>query len=78
MNPVETQTPNTNQSTSTNTSFSSFNDFFVSSPNASFDNSNDFVFVGSGPLEAEVNKVDNITNVGFQTGMNLKQLIVQK
>lgn len=35
----------------------------------------DFVFAGSGPLETEVNKVENIINVGFQTGSNLKQLI---
>lgn len=35
----------------------------------------DFVFAGNGPLEAEVNKVDNIINVGFQTGSNLEQLI---
>lgn len=35
----------------------------------------DFVFAGNGPLEAEVNRVDNILNVGFQTGSNLKQLI---
>lgn len=34
-----------------------------------------FVFAGNGPLEAEVNKVENILNVGFQTGSNLKQLI---
>lgn len=35
----------------------------------------DFVFAGNGPLEAEVNKIDNIINVGFQTGSNLKELI---
>ena len=35
----------------------------------------DFVFAGNGPLEAEVNKVENIINVGFQTGSNLKELI---
>lgn len=35
----------------------------------------DFVFAGNGPLEAEVNKVGNIINVGFQTGSNLKDLI---
>ena len=35
----------------------------------------DFVFAGNGPLESEVNKVENIINVGFQTGSNLKQLI---
>lgn len=35
----------------------------------------DFVFAGNGPLEFEVNKVENIINVGFQTGSNLKQLI---
>lgn len=36
----------------------------------------DFVFAGNGSLEAEVNKVGNIINVGFQTGSDLKQLIM--
>lgn len=35
----------------------------------------DFVFAGTGPMEREVNKVENIQNVGFQTGSNLEQLI---
>jgi glycosyltransferase involved in cell wall biosynthesis len=34
-----------------------------------------FVFAGSGPLEKEVNKIENIKNVGFQTGKNLEKLI---
>ncbi len=34
-----------------------------------------FVFAGKGPLEAEVNSVSNIQNVGFQTGKDLKNLI---
>ena len=45
MKPMETQ--NTNQSTSSNTSFSAFDDFFATSSNpsmTSFDNSNDFGF----------------------------------
>lgn len=36
-----------------------------------------FVFVGSGPLEAEVNGVENVENMGFQTGDALKQLIAE-
>lgn len=34
-----------------------------------------FVFAGSGPLEDEVNQVNNIINVGFQTGDSLQTLI---
>ncbi len=34
-----------------------------------------FVFAGNGPLEAEVNKAENIMNLGFQTGNTLKKLI---
>lgn len=34
-----------------------------------------FVFAGSGPLTDKVNRVDNIKNVGFQTGNELKELI---
>lgn len=34
-----------------------------------------FVFAGSGPLEDEVNQVNNIINVGFQTGDSLQKLI---
>ena len=34
-----------------------------------------FVFAGAGPLEEKIGKVQNITNVGFQTGKNLKELI---
>lgn len=34
-----------------------------------------FVFAGTGPLEGEVNKVDNIINVGFQTGEDLVNLV---
>jgi glycosyltransferase involved in cell wall biosynthesis len=34
-----------------------------------------FVFAGSGPLEPEINKVENVRNVGFQTGENLEKLI---
>ncbi len=34
-----------------------------------------FIFAGNGPLEAEVDKVDNIKNVGFQTGTALITLI---
>lgn len=34
-----------------------------------------FLFAGNGPLEAEVNEVANIKNVGFQTGPELVQLI---
>lgn len=34
-----------------------------------------FVFAGTGPLEDKINAVDNIENVGFQTGEDLKKLI---
>lgn len=34
-----------------------------------------FIFAGSGPLESELSDIENITNVGFQTGENLKKLI---
>ncbi|MCR4621235.1 MAG: glycosyltransferase [Clostridiales bacterium] len=34
-----------------------------------------FIFAGTGPLEEMINKVDNITNVGFQTGPALESLI---
>lgn len=34
-----------------------------------------FVFAGSGPLEEEINQVENIANVGFKTGDELKELI---
>lgn len=34
-----------------------------------------FVFAGSGPLEESIGKVNNIKNVGFQTGKALEQLI---
>ena len=34
-----------------------------------------FVFAGTGPLEDVINKVDNIKNVGFQTGEALADLI---
>lgn len=34
-----------------------------------------FVFAGKGPLEEEVNKVQNIKNVGFKTGDELVKLI---
>ena len=34
-----------------------------------------FIFAGSGPLEAELTGVPNITNVGFQTGEALETLI---
>ena len=34
-----------------------------------------FVFAGAGPLENEVNKAENIINVGFQTGNDLQTLI---
>lgn len=36
-----------------------------------------FIFAGSGPLEAEVNGVENVENMGFQTGDALKQLIAE-
>lgn len=34
-----------------------------------------FVFAGSGPLEEEVNRTENIVNLGFQTGDSLKNII---
>lgn len=34
-----------------------------------------FIFAGNGPLEDKVNKVNNIKNVGFQTGSDLEILI---
>ncbi|OJF76378.1 MAG: glycosyl transferase family 1 [Treponema sp. CETP13] len=34
-----------------------------------------FIFAGSGPLEAQINQVANITNVGFKTGDELKKII---
>lgn len=34
-----------------------------------------FVFAGSGPLESEINKLDNVTNKGFLRGEELKQTI---
>lgn len=34
-----------------------------------------FVFAGTGPLEAEINKAVNIKNVGFKTGKELEKLI---
>lgn len=34
-----------------------------------------FVFAGGGPLEADINQVGNIANVGFKTGTELKELI---
>jgi len=34
-----------------------------------------FIFAGTGPLEDEIAKVPNITNVGFQTGEVLADLI---
>lgn len=34
-----------------------------------------FVFAGTGPLEAKINGVSNIKNVGFQNGENLEKLI---
>lgn len=36
-----------------------------------------FVFAGSGPLQKEVNAVDNIQNVGFQTGEQLARYICE-
>ena len=36
-----------------------------------------FVFAGTGPLESEINKIKNITNLGFCTGEKLKELISQ-
>lgn len=34
-----------------------------------------FVFAGKGPLENEVNQVENVKNVGFKTGSELENLI---
>lgn len=34
-----------------------------------------FIFAGTGPLEDEISKIPNITNVGFQTGEKLTDLI---
>ena len=34
-----------------------------------------FVFAGSGPLEEQVNGIENVKNVGFQTGAALETLI---
>lgn len=34
-----------------------------------------FIFAGTGPLAVELNKVNNITNVGFKTGVELETLI---
>lgn len=34
-----------------------------------------FVFAGAGPLEQEIEKVDNIRNVGFKNGEELEKLI---
>lgn len=34
-----------------------------------------FVFAGDGPLKEEIGKVGNITNVGFQTGDKLKEIV---
>ena len=34
-----------------------------------------FIFVGSGPLEEEINRVGNITNKGFMTGEKLRRTI---
>lgn len=34
-----------------------------------------FIFAGNGPLEKEINEVENITNVGFKSGDELRRLI---
>lgn len=34
-----------------------------------------FIFAGTGDLQEEINGIDNIQNVGFQTGENLERLI---
>ncbi len=34
-----------------------------------------FIFAGTGPLEAEINKISNIENVGFKTGDALRKII---
>ena len=36
-----------------------------------------FIFAGTGPMEAELNAINNIENVGFQTGEKLETLIRQ-
>lgn len=36
-----------------------------------------FIFAGGGPLEAEVNDLENVTNLGFQRGEDLKKLITE-
>lgn len=35
----------------------------------------EFIFAGTGPLQKMVDKIDNIKNVGFQTGETLERLI---
>ncbi len=35
----------------------------------------DFIFAGSGPLEKDVNSVQNVKNVGFKTGNELEKLV---
>lgn len=35
----------------------------------------DFIFAGSGPLEKDVNSVQNVKNVGFKTGNELENLV---
>lgn len=35
----------------------------------------DFIFAGSGPLEKDVNSVQNVKNVGFKTGSELEKLV---
>ena len=34
-----------------------------------------FVFAGTGPLDKEIEKIENIKNVGFQSGKSLEKLI---
>lgn len=36
-----------------------------------------YVFAGTGPLEAELNKLSNVTNVGFVNGIALHRLVEQ-
>ena len=36
-----------------------------------------FLFIGNGPLEKEVNEVENIRNIGFQTGADLYKRIAE-
>lgn len=36
-----------------------------------------FIFAGTGPLATELTGMDNVTNVGFKTGDELKQLIAE-